>query len=364
MNTNPTDIYGNLTWLNKQVQKLYCLIESLGGGGSITINPTNGYIPVRTSATTFGDSAIESNASFTRITHTFDIYLMRFFISAEEGFRIETFSYDVPESSQIDLNATHIGFGVAGDGVNANININQNSVAITAYEYGNYNSGITINQYGFLLSSSYINVDNGDDQLSVIKNFNINGITTTMGNSHGGDYGSEFHETENPGYYHLDINNGATASEMRITYDANTLNAITTYIQTNFNDAGNNQQIYNETKKGGYLSINLSDSNNTSEISSIYDTTITNNPIISTYINIGDGEYISSYTLEKSKISFSASAITADSGCTFKIYILGVKTRYNFSNVYTFASNAAALASGLVAGDIYRHSGGALNIVY
>jgi hypothetical protein len=36
----------------------------------------------------------------------------------------------------------------------------------------------------------------------------------------------------------------------------------------------------------------------------------------------------------------------------------------NFSNVATYADNTAALAGGLVAGDVYRKSDGTLMITY
>jgi hypothetical protein len=340
MNNNPTDIYGNLTWLNKQVQKLYCLIESLGGGGgSITINPTDGVVPVRTSATTFGDSAIESNEFFTRIQHEFadNNSIMRLFISAEEQFKIETFSYDNPQSSQIILNAQYIEFGVGGDGVNSFISMNQNSVSISAFESGHYTSNINADPSSTYLNAQYINADNEDDKYWSRQTISSIQIVTNVYSSNEGNFETSYTETIVPGYFDILLIHQDLDTQLRTTYNASSASPlIDTYLS---NDGGNT--ILRTTYNGNI-----------------------NSPSISTSINIGDGELLSGYLLEKSKISFAASSSVADSGCTFKIYVSGPKTRYNFSNIYTYASNAVALANGLVAGDIYRHSGGALNIVF
>ena len=310
MNNNPTDIYGNLTWLNKQVQKLYCLIESLGGGGSITINPTNGYVPVRTSATTFGDSAIESSVSFTRIEHEFGDYIMRLFVSAEDNFKIESFSYFYPQNAEISLVHDNINLGVGGDGVNGNITINENSVAISAFESGHYSSRINADPSSLYLNAQYINADNPDIQYWARQTISNTQIVTNVYTGNGGNFETSYTETIVPGYLDVLLIQQDLDTQLRTTYVANS-----------------------------------------------------SNPSINTYVSYqGDGG--SSLVLYKDKIQLSAGNINSDSGCTFKIYVSGIKTRYNFSNVYTFNSNAAALAGGLVVNDIYRNNSGTLSIVF
>jgi len=318
MNTNPpTDIYGNLTWLNKQVQKLYCLIESLGGGGSsITINPTNGYVPVRTSATTFGDSAILSNELFTRIQHEFadNNSIMRLFISAEEGFRIENFSYDFPDTSQINLNGQSISFDVVGDGLNSSISINQNSVVITSLENGDYFSNLNASAGNVYINAQYTNADNVDDKFWARQTFSNTQIVTNVYTSNGGDFETSYTETILPGYLNIALTQEDLGTQLRTTYVANSIT-----------------------------------------------------PSINTTVIQGDDDIVSLFFIQKDLIQLTVfNRDTDDSGCTFKIYISGAsgKTRYNFSNIYTYASNAAALANGLAIGDIYRHGGGALNIVH
>jgi len=340
MNNNPTDIYGNLTWLNKQVQKLYCLIESLGGGGSITINPTNGVVPVRTSATTFGDSAIQSNEYNTRITHTFGAVLMNFLVSAEEGFLLQHFSYDFPENSRIELNYGYIGFTVATDDINAGININSDSLGIFAFQSGNYNSNINVDASSLYLNVQYINADNSDIKYWARQTISNNSIIRNVYTSNGGDFETSYLETILPGYLDVLFIQQGLDTQLRTTYIANSESpSIDTYLS---NDGGGT--ILRTTYNGNI-----------------------NSPSINTIVAQGDGDILSRFLIQKDLIQLTVvDSGTNDYGCIFKMYVSGTsgKSRYNFSTVYTFASNAAALAGGLVAGDIYRHSGGALNIVF